>query len=424
MLGHDKITDLYNKSFEMDCRSIQLVNSETGQLLVDGSGLVKQIDSKFTFKIFIKEGLPRDIQNSFVDDLGFSFKIIDFTEREWNFTTFLVNFNYQGVITGSFKKLECITSTEFDIPNYIRLSLFDIKDFPFTSSERVEVKKGDHLSQLRYLPISKYEDEFIKIEAKNEYDILTLDVFSNKIIQKDNFNIRIIEALQFILGKKIQPAIIQVKKGKQIQITISSNGHRKDVCIQSPIKLSEYNYPNSMKSWELFSKYIEFVIDFDEKVYHPLGANINSVVSSGNSFFETQILVLSIVIESILEEIYSGFAEPDNEFLLKVDNLLEYLENSKVDEKLRVRTKSTIGNMKRARAKDKLLKLIEENIITKQHYKDWDELRNSSAHGGMNISLEEESKFKEYLNKYESVMDLFYKLIFNKIGFNTEILLK
>ena len=64
--------------------------------------------------------------------------------------------------------------------------------------------------------------------------------------------------------------------------------------------------------------------------------------------------------------------------------------------------------MKYPRAKDALISLKNQKLIEPLLHKAWDRLRNASAHG----AVVDSTKIQEHLNDCQSVLVLFYQLIF------------
>ena len=72
---------------------------------------------------------------------------------------------------------------------------------------------------------------------------------------------------------------------------------------------------------------------------------------------------------------------PTEEFAAKVDALMRYIEASGFDPELVERANGPIGQMKSARADDRLRELVATGVVGEGEKRAWNSVRNVAAHG-------------------------------------------
>lgn len=439
MLDQKEIQNLYDEKFELDFHSFQLLNNNDRRRTgIKGNGYLKNtIDNIFEFKLYPSRDISKKLEldySKLVEDCKdkdglFYFQAIDFKGRKWTFKTFSVSrslyqWSKQGfarLIEGNTKEIRFIEKWPYHKKDdFIKIILFDQKKIPFTENEKIDKRVSNKKISTSYRAIAKHVKGSFKIDGKQIEERTYLNLYKAGAICNQEFHIRVVESLQFILGQEINPAITISKIGNTMTNIISSNGRDETSQIEPPIQFDKYPSKDNSSIWLLFIKYLEYIAEFEKKVFHPLGAQINGVIGSGNSFLETQFLVISVAIEGILGKLYKDFAERDNKFKDQIDDLVEYLKEWDKNGEILKRAIKPVQNMKDSRAKDKLYELEAMKVITKKHISSWDRLRNTSAHGLINLSGQSKSKFENYRKNYYCVLELFYRLIFNKIGYDGE----
>ena len=165
--------------------------------------------------------------------------------------------------------------------------------------------------------------------------------------------------------------------------------------------------------WTLFSKYLQYVLEYEDVSWHPLFRWINSVFKSGEASIEAEGLTLSVSIEGLLKQFFLKKELPNEDFEQKRSEALRIICNSAMDKDFKKRFNGFIGNMKAIQAKDCLYALRASEVIENKLVNSWNELRNPSTHG----ELVEEKELQIYLDRCASVLVLFYHLIFLAIGY-------
>lgn len=165
--------------------------------------------------------------------------------------------------------------------------------------------------------------------------------------------------------------------------------------------------------WVLFERYLSYGLKSAE-TFHPLGPLVRGILASGLAAIEVQALVLSVSVESLLNNHFSKVMPEDPVTATNIQ-AVEKLVNEAgcLDDGFRKRLTGTLANMKRPRAKDFLFHLRDQNLLDADLVKSYGELRNKSAHGG-DVNW---GDFQSHLDQCSAVLVLFYQLVFLRIGY-------
>jgi len=131
----------------------------------------------------------------------------------------------------------------------------------------------------------------------------------NKAIHSNSY-MRVIESLNFILGREINPQIIFTRIDDNLTTTICCNQNEPGD-IDSPLQFRIYPNEKSKQVWSIFSNFFYKIWSFKEKYYSPLGEETNLVIESGASSFAIQCLVICVCIEALIKRFYKTVVKPD-----------------------------------------------------------------------------------------------------------------
>ena len=370
--------------------------------MYEGPGFIRQNKGgEFEFKVYNRRKVNSVIFPSVVEtgkegdiiteEDYYKITAYDYSKRRWISKTIHLNITEYGfepkmdvLLHGYLNELACMeNSTDKNLVDYIKLSLFDIKKFPFTEFKKEKTEIDNKIVRLKHREIVNYSDTNFKISAERINCLINLKIIPlKKKIHKNSYK-RATESLNFILGRLANPSLVRINKSNRLTTIIRCKNLNHNE-IEPPLQFRSYPNNGSTAVWSIFSNYLNKIWSFKEKYYSPLGEETNLVIESGSSSFSVQCLIVSVCIEALLKKFYkpklSKYFQPDGEITAK-----------------------------------KMLKLlIEKKLITKNQFDMWDALRNKEAHG------ERESKkgFQKQLWRYDEVLELFYRLIFNHIKYS------
>jgi len=283
---------------------------------------------------------------------------------------------------------------------------------PFNTPVTVEkIVDAQKRSSSISLNIAKFSACGIEFEVEKEVGWLALNALSTTAIDSA-LVMRLIESLQFVLGKSLSWSIIDLIHGKTRRVRVRSFQKNVDKSrAQPPIHFQQVDRLN--KVWSLFDRYLSYTKKYDDERWHPIFRWIHAVIESGYSSLDTESLILSVAIEGLLREFKNlnyGNAELKNQ-IKKVNCLIR---ESNLEGGFKNRIFGLLGNMLKPRAKDLLHILKDKNLLDSRLVEEYDKLRNSSAHG----ELADSSKFQEHLDRCYAVLVLFYHILFLVIGYS------
>ena len=389
MIQHNISSDIYDNKFARDCRIITAVRkNENNNIVLKGPGEISQ-NGNGIFKLKLYCTYVDDYLKQIKSEKDIIFSALDTKGDKWNFelnhlktNEFIDDETGIGfIITGTFNRLELVSNKKkyFTVTknkkNYACISLKNFEGFPFTEKSKKEIKHQSSLITNEYSSIVNYKDKFISVQVSKINEMIQIMVFFHGNITNKNIEWLSLEGLQFIFGKRINPIMIQFFYKTILTTIFIAGNHDYSSSVESPIYLKKYPWREDKSLWKLYSRYLQFVINHKGDRFSTLGAIVNSVVGSGKSFFETTILILCVAVEGLVKELYSTNNKP-----------ITFLKE-----------------------------LSKSNKISDDEVSTWYKLRNDSAHATLKIT-QENSEY--YHISHMKVVELYYKLIFNKIKYN------
>ena len=226
----------------------------------------------------------------------------------------------------------------------------------------------------------------------------------------EHIETRIIESLQFVLARPLLWSImIKGTGGSTISCIreIGSNNLRYKV--QPPISLTD----NTEWFCKLFELYLKYVLQHTEDKLHPISAQMRSICRASVGNVETQSLILSVAVESILKRVHETTFQLSPEEKEWINKAQEYFCSWGGPENLSKRILSLFTMLPNPSASMRLNELVELRAINNEHRQAWSTLRNKLAHGGALGS----TSLQEFLELSNTVLVLFYHLVFFAIGY-------
>lgn len=130
---------------------------------------------------------------------------------------------------------------------------------------------------------------------------------------------------------------------------------------------------------------------------------------------ENSSLVLSVSVEGLITKTLISKRDVDQEFIKLADEALPILVDAGLSPRVLSCVLSRLENAKNPRVQDTLRRLASEGVIREAHFKAWEKLRHSAAHGG---ALEDDDRVLQvHLNRFHVCLDLYYRLVFLLIGY-------
>jgi len=351
-------------------------------------------------------------------DAYYSFEAHDISGCKWKTERLQVSnqFSQAGSITKG--GIYILDHLDFAISqkNTIKLEIFSDVQLPLTKVTKKTICRGKDKSIIWENNSARFKFGKFEFKIFQENGILTVVAASNNSNFPDNFETRILEALQFVTARSLTWGILQKTSGGKSMTCLRSPDAVRPTCQMSlPIDYLQYNLAGK-SAWMLFKKYLGHISGFkgtDRLQTHPLSSWLHFARNTSLGSIFTKGLGLGIAVEGILESTYSGLGKPSSKYVKAVEKMIEHIKSFSGDKNVLDRTLGALRNMKSVRPKDKLLALRAKGVVRADDVNAWDIIRNSGAHA----RPPERENLQEWIDYCFRTEVLIYHLIFRAIGF-------
>lgn len=301
---------------------------------------------------------------------------------------------------------------QFIIPNVGRIPWTEWKSTVTKNQDDVE----DSYSRKACYQAFDIEGISVKLEQLNDTSHLRATITSDTKGLPPFVDIKVLESLQFVTGRLINFGV-QLRKGKnQNCVRIIAQQNHLETRHPMPIALTESE--NFKSFWEAYQALLNYLIenDSDNPFFHSFTDAINSVMEASSRTEGIRSLTLAVAIEAIIQCCAQSNQTKEEDFSkCEILALEKFVEDNLSNGKLKNRVTGAINGIKSHswRAKDRLIKLRNEGVISPRQYKSWDDLRNPSAHGGF-ISISNKKNLDRILG---DVYTLAHTLILREAGY-------
>lgn len=427
----DKRLDaILNNDFVLDCTRIVLTQIEPGEwnsenIIYSGPGTISQDgNGQFFVKVFCG-GKPPKSEFVKVNHIKPG-KIIDHSELyalsatdiegiSWQADQILPNItghiNGDYIVQGHLGKLSCVNQISGPIKkNHLLMNFMGDIEIPcnkVTSSKTYVGEEERAYSANRN--VASFVSCGFEFEITKKDKWLTVSVTSDSIIN-DALITRVTESIQFVLGRSFPGHVIEVTQ-EGLRKTYIKPPYELEVKFRAipPIEISTIDHG----TWALFDKYLNHFIDYEEERWHPTYGIIHSVIQSSAASVEAQALTVSVAVEGLLKNEFSGLGKPGKRTKEQIALAKKIITESELDSNIKDRIFGSLGAMGNVSPKDRLFELRNQDLIEQRLISCWKKLRPSSVHAD-ELNYED---LQKYLDLYKSVLVLFYQLIFLAVGY-------
>jgi len=429
-----ELRDFVRGSLTIDCVEIELVSNGPDSVVYRGPGSIWQTDDgRLTLKLYcsnqvgyaeIQKAVGSYTTGEIVPDSAFfSLLAVDIKGQSWSGARILPSFSRgeKGtVISADLQDL----STEAELPytaSPARMLLgFDqCVDFPSNATTEVETTvAGEPYGTSASLNVARFSACGYEFTLQDEEGWLVLELLSSGDIFPNSLDIRVSEALQFVLAQHLIWSFREVDEGNKRLTAFRPSGRLEtDQRPRRPIALQRID--NTGSTWSLFDKYLHHIIDYDKQdKLHPLSALVRFVVSATFSALESQALAISVAVEGVLRLEFERFGLPSNEIEEEIKAVRKLIQgHCALTEAFKKRVCGFLGNMLRPRAKDRLRELVEEGLIAPELLSAWEDTRHPAAHAGFISASSSPDYATQLISLCLKVNQLFNNLVFLAIGY-------
>jgi hypothetical protein len=409
--------DFREGRLRLDCACIQLIQNGT-KLAFEGPGEVWQDhDGVIQFKCFA-QGSPDALQ-AMLRRLGashpglliprehyFAIRIKTFGGEQWKCSDVNVWFNSsfvtnQVVATG---KLLAMTREEHvdRMGNSLRL-LFRNQEFALWKSL---TNAKIHCKKIGCTIDITVDGSAILIKVSSETPLAP------------NFEVRVVEALRYVLAKVIHVAIVQREGEGLCETSLISSARTTESGLLPPLMAnSEIEFANLRRLVECYLTFVHS--ETQAEFVHPCSAHVRNACESSANAMEAEAVGLCVAVEGLAKLLpYCRNTTSDKVIEWVQKTVRRWLKRRAVDEGIQNRVNGLLSQLMSARVKDRVQPLIETGYLDPTAFATWEKLRNKRVHNS-SYKLEEVDEFEvqAFMDRIHQVYTCMYQITFALIGY-------
>lgn len=430
----DRVSESVRKrEFQLDCPQIELTPKDVANPhRVKGPGSIFIEGDQLKFKLYSASPLPRpkdgvDAGELVPESHRWSFRANDMAGRTWTCTIVdpedEVSYCVEPagvIVTGHLWQVE----GRYQEPQFRELRvMIDVPgnfDIPLDGSTQIVSKNN-----MTGLESHQSRRDSTSVEAAAcKIVIQKRDAYVRFMVSADewlpNTETRLCEAFKFLTARQTWWEALYFAGPTEEFVKI----RLRQKLPKEPRLMPPLNDRWSRDYWSLFVKYFDFVSKSDQDAWHAISAFLDDVCEASIGSFSLLGLVLAVAIEGVVKLTHQASEILSGEYCEAVDRLTEHVcewESFAADtaNKLEVygslekRVRGMLSQLKSQRAKDRLVALEKRGIIKSELIKNWELLRNSSAHGKTAVGLPDQGD----LDRIDKATALLYAIILDAIGY-------
>lgn len=418
--------DFGDSKFKAECSNITLTLIGDPNLTVNGAGEIWQDENGLIqYKIFTNESgferiqkylsTPKKRGMLIPEDSFFRLEAQDYSNARWSASWVYPGIRgalNHGIIYGSLNELKCISTFPFHPKRDAVVLRFKGKlNIPCNKTTETVVRVGGQdrrRSQSLDSAFIDHEDYHFEVEGIKEHTKVSLELPIGKLTSVTPY--RILESLQFILGRQLSLMVIEMTTNGQDEVRLLTppRGHG-----QVPPPLQYNLFQNGDHVWRLFMDYFLFIHTYQEPGWHPISRYIGSTIEASAASLDTLVLALSVAVEGLSSHCFKDLVLIDERFLNEIAEVELAVKKLDVSDTAKSRISGSLSGFKKPRNTDFLHEFIKANNLNADFFDAWKRLRHHSAHGGTSGNRE----IAETIQLRDSVLTLLYSLVFGAINY-------
>lgn len=249
---------------------------------------------------------------------------------------------------------------------------------------------------------------YIEIKEKDSY--LKISVSSPQEIFNENIPFLFLEALSIIFGKHIKPLLISYVHDDYHNTKLYSYPSKPtEKRIQGPIN---HRMPRDL---EPFKAFIEAYMESFDTLGSEYFGYWHKISGGWQSGLENAALAICVAIEGIAKTSHEKQGYPDEEYLSQTKDAIEKLQHLDIQKRVKDRLMSSLRLALVSNPRTAIINLSKDGWFETELATTWVSLRNMAAHAD-SIEISDDA-LQDYLNKTYACLQLFYNLIFIRIGY-------
>jgi hypothetical protein len=433
-LSGGELEDLRLKQWRVECPHVQLTSRGKGRRRTYSGPGYLQVTSKgqlafhFYSRRRVEAGPPvwHDLPAGAVipDEALFDLLAVDQGGRRWRSERLLppsVDLAPSGtvVVDGTLNEIVCRAT----LPKYLKvvghrvgLLAFQELELPWNAgtATRSTTAKGRKRSRTFRKNAWAFACNGLDILVTQHEHHVSLDAHSRSKRLKSRVELRLQEALEFVVGETVDFRVITVRRARTVETTIRiqrATARWDPPLAQQWLTVPGTNRITSKHHRRLFAQFLRHGLAVPSRS-HAISGQLAAVrEASGGRYLDAYALTLSVVVEALLFSEFSTLrVSVPKEVVL--GRLLDWVRAWSGDDRLKARVIGAISQIRQIRAGDLLRALVRRRVLEKAQADAWVSLRNVSTH-----AYQLTTKPEELRTLVPEVQNLFYRLIFEAIRY-------
>jgi hypothetical protein len=295
------------------------------------------------------------------------------------------------------------------------ITFFEDFEIPTNAWTRVETTvAGQRRPPSGSRNVAKFRACGYDFQLSREEGLVNMTVRSSATALPGHLEIRVVEALEFVLARLLQPVVIEKYENGEKSIRLKRAASRPSVWrVQPPIAFRTALV--SQHVWKLYERYLTHVLAYEEiNKYHVLSAYTKRVIRASAASVEAEALEIGVCVEGILAREFPGAGALSEADIEAMEEARRIIEKSEINDGLRRRMAGAMNSWRQPSATERLQCLVGEGVIDEAEYSAWRKLRHPSTHGRVPAVQD----LQEFVDLCHTGTVLLYKLIFRAVGYD------
>jgi len=357
----------------------------------------------------------------------YQLKAKDYRGQTWNADFILPGFSIGGssvIVHGDIRELRASKTQDFSpVRSYLRMLFLDAIEIPcnaFTETRTIRAGDDSGFPGSGSLDLAKFSSCGLNFLLHSKAEALTVEVDSGAPMPP-HLETRILEALQFVLAKTLHCRVSERMAGPDCTIRVTqesatSVGTRTMPPLH-PRTLEACGRPTP--AWEMFDKYLRFVLSYDKPDWHPCSIHIHRAREASVNAIDARALGITVAVEGLVNLAYPRLGRLTAAYKAAVKELRGYatkwpgFPDGGVGSSLRARLPGLVGQLNDVGAGKRLELLAEMGLVEGRLVRAWKKLRHPAAHA----ETPDPGKRQELADHVHAAGVLLNQLVFGAIGY-------
>jgi hypothetical protein len=254
----------------------------------------------------------------------------------------------------------------------------------------------------------------IKISMECESDALVEVIGDGKL--PSNFEVRIVEALRYVLGKVVHLSLIEYTVDQGVETKLISPVRKSEARLFPPLSARK----PTPDIYRLFERYLAFVHSkASAEFVHPCSMYIRNACEASANSLEAEAIGLCVAVEGIANLLPFTKGNSEDEIVANVrQEVFKRLEEIGVNANLKERIQGLFSQLNTVRAIDRLQVLVQSDRLDARALDAWKKLRNKGVHPtSSKIEELDDEEMQKMLDRIHQVYVCMYQITFTLIGY-------